>query len=221
MSNILYASPLSQPSRAVTWFLTLNEIPFDMVKVDFQTMRGPEYLAMNPHHTMPMIKDSDGTIVFESNAVLFYLREKYGDKADLYPSVGGLIERTKVQQVLSWYPTSFRWPVVQYVVNVLVGPVRFGMPKPSEERTKELLDKVLHAAKLLNDTWLATPGYVVANKLSVADLQLVCEIEQLRLIPQFDWSPFPNIVRYRDLMHKVPHFNAVHEALIEMTSQKA
>jgi len=217
---VLFFSPLSQPSRAVFWYLTINEIPFEAKRTDFNAMRTPEYLAMNPHHTMPLIKDTDGTVVFESNAIIFYLREKYGDKAGLYPAAGDLHERTQLQQVLSWYPTSFRWQLVQYIFNVVVGPARFGMPKPSEERSKDMFEKLLNAVKTLNDTWLSKPGHVVGNKLSIADLQLFSEIEQLRMVPNFDWTPYANIQRYRELMRKAPHYDAVFAGLLEMTGAK-
>jgi len=82
MPLTLYWFPISQPSRAVHWYLLLNEIPFDSVLVDLtkgEQMK-PEFLALNPLHTIPVIKDTDGTVVYESTAIFYYLREKYGDK---------------------------------------------------------------------------------------------------------------------------------------------
>lgn len=77
---LLHYSPFSQPSRAVLWYLLLNDIPFEGKQRSFAELRTPEFLALNPHHTLPTIEDTDGTVVFESNAIMYYLREKYGDK---------------------------------------------------------------------------------------------------------------------------------------------
>lgn len=58
MSVQLYWSPLSQPSRAVHWFMLLNDIKFDshMIKNFPADMHTPEFKAMNPFSTVPTIK---------------------------------------------------------------------------------------------------------------------------------------------------------------------
>jgi glutathione S-transferase len=70
----------------------------------------PEFLAMNPFHTLPTLKDSDGTAVFESNAIVWYLREKYGDSQHLLPQGQHeqLATAARVQAFLSWYPVGTR-----------------------------------------------------------------------------------------------------------------
>lgn len=37
----------------------------------------PEFLALNPNHKIPVI-DDDGTVIWESGAILLYLAEKFG-----------------------------------------------------------------------------------------------------------------------------------------------
>ena len=44
----------------------------------------PEHLARNPHGLIPAI-DDDGTVVWESHAIVRYLAAKYGD-GSLWPS---------------------------------------------------------------------------------------------------------------------------------------
>jgi GST-like protein len=54
-------------------------LPYELVPID--TRKGeqhePAYLAINPNAKLPAITD-DGTIVFDSNAILLYLAEKTG-----------------------------------------------------------------------------------------------------------------------------------------------
>ena len=78
---------------------------------------------------------------------------------------------------------------------------------PSEENQKSLLAKLHEALKNVNDHWLNKPGYIAGgDKLTMADLRCFSEIEQLRFYANFDWSPYPNVQRYREHMTHVPHY---------------
>ena len=60
-------------------FLEEAGLAYDPIAVD--TRKGdqfkPDYLAINPNAKVPAI-DDNGTIVFDSNAILLYLAEKTG-----------------------------------------------------------------------------------------------------------------------------------------------
>jgi len=53
----------------------------------------PDFLAMNPHGRVPVI-DDDGTIVWESHAIIRYLSARYG----LYAAVLGQRDQSAVRQ---------------------------------------------------------------------------------------------------------------------------
>lgn len=81
-----YYHPTPNP-RKVALFLEEAGLPFTLVPVD--TAKGEQhdaaYRAVNPNGKVPAI-DDDGTLVFDSNAILLYLAEKtgkfLGDPAD-------------------------------------------------------------------------------------------------------------------------------------------
>lgn len=62
----------------VALFLEEAELPYRLIPVD--TFRGeqfsPEITALNPNNKLPILVD-DGVTVFDSNAILLYLAEKY------------------------------------------------------------------------------------------------------------------------------------------------
>jgi GST-like protein len=64
----------------VALFLEESGLPYEPVPVD--TRKGeqhtPAYRAINPNAKAPSIVDADGTVVFDSNAILLYLGEKTG-----------------------------------------------------------------------------------------------------------------------------------------------
>jgi len=66
----------------VALYLEEAGLPYEVVAID--TLKGeqhtPEYRAINPNGKAPAILDED-TRVFDSNAILLYLSEKYGKLA--------------------------------------------------------------------------------------------------------------------------------------------
>jgi glutathione S-transferase len=63
-----------------------KKIPYDMKTISFSSgdLEKPEYLAINPRHKVPAIVDN-GFALYESNAIVEYLEEKYPSGAKLFP----------------------------------------------------------------------------------------------------------------------------------------
>ncbi|OAJ63807.1 glutathione S-transferase [Paraburkholderia ginsengiterrae] len=76
----LFTSLLSGHGHRVRLFLTLLDLPFEIVEVDMKAggNRTPEYLALNPFGQVPTIQDGDITL-FDSSAILVYLAKRYAD----------------------------------------------------------------------------------------------------------------------------------------------
>lgn len=60
---------------------------------EFGVKHTPDFLAMNPHGRVPVIKDVDGTVVWESHTILRYLAAQYGRPTlwsdDAGPAISG------------------------------------------------------------------------------------------------------------------------------------
>ena len=76
----LFTTLLSGHGHRVKLFLTLLDLPFEVVELNLKAgdNRKPEYLALNPFGQVPTIQDGDLTL-FDSNAILVYLAKRYGD----------------------------------------------------------------------------------------------------------------------------------------------
>jgi glutathione S-transferase len=68
--------------------LELKKVPHNVKIVSFQAgdTRKPEFVALNPRHTVPLIVEDDGHALWESLAILEYLDQRYASGARLYPA---------------------------------------------------------------------------------------------------------------------------------------
>lgn len=73
----LYHHPLSGHSHKVYLFLSLLDLPYELVEVDLKSRahKQPDFLEMNPFGQIPVLED-DGVIIPDSNAILVYLAKK-------------------------------------------------------------------------------------------------------------------------------------------------
>ncbi len=70
---------LSGHCHRVELFLSLLELPYELVEVNLKTeaQKHPAFLAMNPFGQVPVIQDGE-VILADSNAILVYLASRYG-----------------------------------------------------------------------------------------------------------------------------------------------
>ena len=76
----LYRHALSGHSHRVELFLSLLELDYSLVDVDLANgeHKSDEFLKLNPNGQVPVL-DDNGVIIYDSNAILVYLAQKYDD----------------------------------------------------------------------------------------------------------------------------------------------
>ncbi|XP_031639306.1 glutathione S-transferase 1-like, partial [Contarinia nasturtii] len=92
---ILYMHALSPPARSV--LLTAAELGVELeckvVDLFGQEHKQPEFIKLNPQHTIPFL-DDNGVLIADSHAICGYLVGKYGKDDRLYPK--DLVKRAQV-----------------------------------------------------------------------------------------------------------------------------
>lgn len=171
----------------VALFLEESGLTFEPIAVD--TRKGdqfkPEFLAINPNGKVPAI-DDNGTIVFDSNAILLYLAEKTG-KFLPAPAVRA--------QTLSW---------LMFVATGL-GPysgqaVHFKHFSPKDQEyahTRYQFEAHRHY-KIL-DGHLAKHRYMVGDAYSIVDMALWGWARMIPFVLGEDaYAKYPNVKRLVD-----------------------
>jgi glutathione S-transferase len=94
----LYRYPISGHSHRVELFLSLLDLPVELIDVDLAAgaQKSPEFLKLNVFGQVPVIQDGDVTIA-DSNAILLYLAHKY-DVGHWLPS-----DPVQAAEVQKWF----------------------------------------------------------------------------------------------------------------------
>jgi len=99
MAVDLYTGHGSPYGWRVWLALELKKVAHDVKILSFQAgdTRKPEFVALNPRHTVPTIVD-DGHVLWESLAILEYLDERYDTGTKLYP--GDAKNRARIRRLI-------------------------------------------------------------------------------------------------------------------------
>ena len=124
----------------------------------------PEFLAMNPNGTVPVLRDGDGEPLWETGAILRYLAEQYADE-EFWPR-----EPERRAQIDKWA----EWAKLNITLN-FTGPVFWRVVRTARALRD---DKAIAAALAvlgqkfdIAETQLEQHRFLAGEKLTLADIQ--------------------------------------------------
>ncbi len=127
MSDALtfYTNPMSR-GQIIRWMLEEVGVPYDQVLLDYgTTMKGADYLAVNPMGKVPAIRHGD-RVITECAAICAYLADAFpaanlapdsGDRADYYRWMffaAGPVESAVTNKAMGWEAPAEREMMVGY-----------------------------------------------------------------------------------------------------------
>ncbi|XP_065073873.1 glutathione S-transferase 1-like [Ochlerotatus camptorhynchus] len=196
MTNpILYTIHMSPPCRAVE--LCAKALGIELEQKVVNLLAGehlkPEFLKMNPQHTVPVL-DDNGAVVSESHAIMIYLVSKYGKDDSLYSR--DLLKQAKLNAALH-----FESGVLFARMRFVFEPILFG---GGCEIPTDKAEYVQKAYQLLEDTLV--DDYVVGNSLTIADFSCVSSISSVMGVIPMDKDKYPKIDAWLDRLIALPYY---------------
>ena len=141
------------------------DIPFDRVDIagPFGKNKEKPYLDLNPNGVVPTIED-EGFVLWESNSIVLYLIEKYG-QGRLLPTT--VETRASAHRWMDWQQT---------VMNAFMVILYLGLIRKSEgERDMATIEKARQQAALkweIVDRYLNGSSYLAGDSFSLGDIPL-------------------------------------------------
>ena len=207
----LYMHPVSMTSRPVRLLIADNGLDVEEQVVDI--LQGEhlqaEYAALNPNRLVPMLEDGDFRLT-ESSAILKYLADRF--ELPSYPRE--LRQRARVNEVMDWFNTNF---YRDYGYGLCYPQLFPHHKRPTEEIQAGTIawarDRVSGWLGILNDHIIGPDKpYLCGDQLTIADYFGACLLT-LGEVVRYDFSPYPNVVRWLGNMKKLPGWGPVNEAL--------
>lgn len=153
----------SQPAWSVMLALELKGIPYTSRLMSFSAgdLKTPEFLALNPRHQVPVIRDGE-FVLNESIAILVYLDRKYTNAP--------LFGQSAIDAGLVWRAIAEFQNHLLPALNVdVVRPIYQG--KVEENRASiEAQMQVVHGELAQYEATLGQKPWLTGNAISAADL---------------------------------------------------
>ncbi|XP_003740940.1 glutathione S-transferase 1-1 [Galendromus occidentalis] len=203
--TVLYHTDGSAPCRAVRMLAKEIGVELELRSLDLfagDNMK-PEFLEINPQHTVPTIVEDD-FVLTESRAIMTYLMNKHAPESSLYPQEPR--DRAQVEKYL-YYDMGVLY---KSVLDLFLAPL-FGRPCPedAEERLKSVL-------VFLEEHVLGDKEYITGENFTIAD---ICIGATLTCLEAFEFG-FPDAPRlekyYTEKIKALPYFDEINGPGIEL-----
>ncbi len=163
----LYNSNLAPSPRRVRLFLAEKGVSIPCVEVDLAKLdhKKPEFSALNPFETIPILELDDGTRIAETIAICRYIEAQWPE-----PNLFGL---TALEQAtIEMWQRQLEWRLLFPIAQV----VRHSHPKMAAMECPQIPDwaaanrpRVLKAMAIVDET-LRDRRFIAAERFTVADI---------------------------------------------------
>lgn len=198
---MIYTYCPSPPCRAVE--LCINALDIDLERKVINLLTGdqlkPEYLRINPQHTIPVLNDN-GAIIRDSHAIMIYLVNKFGNNDHLYPK--DPIKQAKVNAAL------------HFNSGVLFARLRFVAESVFYRKSPVIpevnVESVQTAYRLLEDG--LQEDYVAGSTPTIADFACVSSVSSIMGSIPLDPVQHPKIYRWLRRLQTLPYYETANGA---------
>ena len=179
----LYHLWLSPFSRKVRVALKEKGLDFSL-KVEKVWDRRPEFLALNPAGTVPVLVEENGEVIADSGAICEFLEEVYPTR----PLLGGIpVERAETRRLLAWFDTKFASEVTSNVLGEKVLKRFLGRGEPDAAAIRAGLRNIHTHLDYIG--WLAERRtWLAGDTFSLADIAAAAHLSCLDYLDDVPWD---------------------------------
>ncbi|GAV01961.1 hypothetical protein RvY_12586 [Ramazzottius varieornatus] len=221
MALKVYYDLMSQPSRAVYIFLRCNSIPFSEQPVALrkQEQHQEAFAKINPFRHVPAI-DDHGFKLTESSAILKYLSNQYLSPQSQHWYPKNNQQRAKVDEYLDWHHLHTRLNFMMYFQHKILRPVVNKHPVNDDqvEKYRKGIEKTVAS---IASYFLQDCKFFLGDRISIADLQAVVEIEQVLSSAYDPLVGHSSLQGWRERVREAtaPHYQDATKILYQITAR--
>ncbi len=182
----LYHLWLSPHSRKVRFALKEKSLPFDM-KVEKVWERRPEFLALNPAGTVPVLVDEDGTVVADSGVICEYLEEVYPERKLI---AGSPAERAEIRRLVAWFDLKFGREVTENLVGEKMMKRFLGRGEPNSAAIRAGHFNIQYHLDYIGYL-TERRRYLAGESFSLADIAAAAHLSTVDYVGDVPWEAYP------------------------------
>ena len=202
--RVLYHQSLSPFCRKVRIALAEKKLEFEL-RPEPVWERRAEFLALNPAGDLPVLVESDGAVLADSQAIVEYLEETAPEPPLL---CGTPLERAEARRLIAWFDVKFNAEVTDNLVGekVMSRLLRRGHPNSAAIRAGHAniryhLEYVAFLMERRN--WLA------GDRLTLADITAAAHLSCVDYIGDVPWDGYEDAKTWYARVKSRPSFRAI------------
>ncbi|MDX7991864.1 glutathione S-transferase family protein [Xenorhabdus littoralis] len=186
--------------QALMWCIDELGLPFTRYDIGHKYGGNDtaEFLSMNPNGTVPVIKDGDGTPIWETGAILRYLANRYA-KSPFWPE--DLEARTNIDK---WA----EWSKINIALN-FTAPIFWRIVRTAPQfQNQDDIAKAIHKLSNMLDIaeiQLKQHDFIAGDCFTLADIQFG-HILYRYFDMKINRTKHPEIIKYYDRLTERPAF---------------
>lgn len=202
--RVLYHQWLSPFCRKARLVLAEKKLEFEL-RVEPVWEQRPEFLNLNPAGDLPVLVESDGTVLADSAAITEYLEETFPDP----PLLSGTpLERAEARRLVAWFDIKFDGEVTGSLVGqkVMSRLLRRGHPDSAAIRAghanvRAHLDYISYLIERRN--WLA------GDRLTLADICAAAHLSCVDYLGDVPWDSYEEAKTWYARLKSRPSFRGI------------
>ncbi|MGH6954330.1 MAG: glutathione S-transferase family protein [Alphaproteobacteria bacterium] len=181
--RLLYHLWLSPYSRKIRVALREKGLDFEM-KVEKVWERRPEFLALNPAGTVPVLVDEPDRVIADSYAIGEYLEETYPDR----PLLGrDGMARAEARRLVAWFDAKFAREVTHNVLGEKLMKRFLSQDEPDAAAIRAGLRNLRHHLDYIGYL-TERRGWLAGEELTLADIAAGAHLSCLDYLGDVAWE---------------------------------
>src|SRR5437764_7091951 len=181
--RVLYHLTLSPSARKVRLVLAEKNLDFTL-KLEKVWERRAEFLALNPSGEVPVLIETDGTVLAGADAIVEYLDEVYREKILIGINP---VDRAEVRRLVAWFDLKMNQEVTENLVGEKMMKRFLGIGQPNSSAIRAGHANLVHHLGYIGylterRRWLA------GDNFSLADITAAAHLSSLDYLGDVPWD---------------------------------
>jgi len=193
--------PLSPFGRKVRVAMAEKRLDVEL-KVEKTWERRPDFLALNPAGTVPVLIDTDGYAICHSQAICENHEETYPERELLGQTTQA---RAEIRRLIAWFDEKFAREVVDCLYREKLMKRFLGTGEPSSQAIRAGYQNFRYHMEYLG--WLAERRRFLAGEtFSLADIAAAAHLSTLDYLGDVPWDADPRAKEWYARIKSRPSF---------------